>query len=217
MSDPYNPLEEELKLTRNALELINAYEFGAGVVTKSALAARDADVLRDIAEHSPVIIMFTITAADDGLCGRLEPNVSVTSDRFSAMKTLSGNGIYCGVLLLPVMPYITDSEENIIKIVRMAKEAGAKFVYTYMGMTLRNGNREYFYEQLKRGFEKDFNGVTEKYVKKYGYKYNISPPNSKRLWEVFTAECERLGLLYNMRPIIRGYKAGYENRQIKLF
>ena len=205
MSDPYNPLEKELKLTRHSLELINAFGFGAAPVTKSDLIARDADVLQDIQTHSPVIVKFSISTADDELCRKLEPGVSVTSQRFEAMKVLSGHGIFCGVLMVPLLPFVNDTEENMLAVLRMAKEAGARFVYTYMGMTLRPGSREYYYQHL----DEVLPGVREKYQKRFGIRYSCISPRSKKLWEVFTAECARLGLLYDMRAIISYYKAGY--------
>ena len=213
MSDPYNPLEERLMLTRNSLELINAYGFGASLTTKSALAARDADILGDIQNHSPVLVKFSITAADDNLCRLIEPNASPASKRFDALRKLAGHGIFCGVLMSPILPYITDTEENIVQILRMSKESGAKFVYSYMGMTLRQGNREYYYDHL----DKSFPGVKEKYIKRYGSRYNVPSPKYKRLWDVFAAECARLGLLYDMRAIIQHYKSGYGDNQQRLF
>jgi len=213
MSDPYNPLEQELKLTRHALELINAYHFGAGILTKSALAARDVDVLQDIKTHSPTLVQFTVTTADDALCKQLEPNVSVTSERFESMRKLADAGIFCGVLMLPILPFVNDTEENIINILRMAKEAGAKFVYTYMGMTLRQGNREYFYDRLDEFLPQ----VKEKYIKQFGFRYHCSAPHIKKLWGIYEAECARLGLLSEMKAIIHHYKAGYEGRQLSLF
>ena len=213
MSDPYNPLEENLKLTRNSLELINAFGFGAGLTTKSSLIARDTDVLQDIKSHSPVIAKFSISTACDELCKKIEPNVSGSTERFEAMHKLSSHGIFCGVLIVPLLPFVNDNEENIITILRMAKEAGASFVYTYMGMTLRIGSREYYYENL----DKIIPGVKEMYMKRFGTRYNCVSPNSKKLWTVFTKECERLGLMYDMKAIIHGYKTGYESRQLTLF
>ena len=209
MSDPYNPLEKELKLTRHSLELINAYEFGASLCTKSALVARDVDVLKDISAKSPTKVTLSIPTADDKLCKLIEPNVSVATERFEALRELSDNGIYCGVMIVPMLPYITDSADNVVEIVNKAKEAGGRFVFTYMGMTLRTGNREYFYEKL----DELFPGVKEKYMKKYGLRYECTAPNYKKLWEVFTAECERLELRYEMKSIIRQYKAGYDRQQ----
>jgi len=212
MSDPYNPMERELKLTRNALELINAFGFGASLCTKSALIARDADVLIDIQAHSPVIVKISMITADDNLCKMLEPNVSVTSERLEALRITADSGLFCGVLMIPVLPYITDKAEDIKKLLRMAKEAGAKFVYSYLGMTLRQGNREYFYQQL----DKTFPGIKEKYMKRYGLRYNCPAPDYKKLWATFSEECERLGLLYDMKAIIASYKYGY-NKQLSLF
>jgi len=213
MSDPYNPLENELKLTRNSLELINAFGFGASLVTKSALITRDTDILRDIKSHSPVIVKFSITSADDGLCRQLEPNVSVTSERMEALRVLADNRIFCGVWLNPMLPFITDTEENVTKILSMIKDAGAKFVHTYMGMTLRPGSREYYYNHLVKLFP----GAREKHIKQYGLRKHCDSPRTKRLWTVFASECERLGLLYDMRAIIAHNRADYENQQLTLF
>jgi len=213
MCDTYNPLEKELKLTRNALELINAFDFGVSLTTKSDLITRDTDVLQDIQGHSPIIVKFSITTADDELCKKLEPNVAVTSKRFEAMHMLSSNGIFCGVLIVPLLPFVNDTEDNILKIVHMAKQAGAKFVYTYMGMTLRQGSREYYYHKL----DDILPGTKERYMKRFGTRYNCTSPRSKKLWDVFTAECERLGLLYDMKAIIHSYKSGYDSGQLTLF
>ena len=212
MSDPYNPLEKELKLTRHSLELINAFGFGVSPITKSDLITRDADVLLDIKCHSPVNVKFTITTADDELCKKLEPCVSITSERFEAMSRLSAQGLFCGVLILPLLPFVNDTEENVLKILRMTKEAGGKYVYTYMGMTLRQGSREIYYKHL----DDILPGIKEKYMKRFGVRYSCISPRSKKLWNVFTAECERLGLLYDMKAIIFGYKAGYGSGQLTL-
>jgi len=211
MSDPYNPFEHELKLTRNCLELINAFGFGASLVTKSALISRDTDVLRDIKTHSPTIVKFSITTSDDELCRMLEPRASVTSERFEALRTLSENGIYCGVYLNPILPYITDTQESILEILRMAKDSGAKFVQTHMSMTLRPGSREHYYNHL----DKMFPGAKEKYMKRYGLRKHCQSPNSRRLWRVLAAESERLGLLYDMNAITSHYREGYGYKQLQ--
>jgi len=197
MSDPYNPFEEHLKLTRNSLELLNAFGFGASLTTKSALIIRDIDILKDIQVHSPVIVMISITTADDELSKQLEPSVSATSERFNALRLLADSGIYCGVFIIPMLPFITDSTENLTKLTHMAKDAGANFVYTHMGMTLRSGSREYFYEHL----DTILPGVKEKYVKCFGFRKNFKSLNSKKLWNVLESECAKLGLLYDMKAI----------------
>jgi len=213
MSDPYNPLERELKLTGNALELLNAYRFGLAVATKSDLVCRDIAVIKDIQAHSPVLVKMTITTGSDDLCKIVEPNAPLSSERFSALKTLTENGVYAGVLMMPLLPFIEDSEENIVGIVRKAKENGARFVYPAFGMTLRSGNREHYYENLDRNFP----GIKEKYLQKYGERYNCASPKAKKLWGLFAAECQKLELRYEMRDIIIDYKRGYTARQLELF
>lgn len=210
MSDPYNPLEEELKLTRSALELVNAYGFGVAITTKAPLVVRDADVLCDIKEHSPVLIKLTITTAEDDLCKKVEPCVAPSSERFAAIEALAKKGICCGVLMMPILPFINDSEENIVAITERAAASGASFVFPALGMTLRAGNREYYYEKLGEAFP----GVREQYIKRYGEQYNCPSPKAKKLWETFAAQCKRLGLLYRMRDIISRYKMGYESEQL---
>ena len=210
MSDPYNPLERELLLTRNALELINAFRFGVAIDTKSALVERDLDILCDIKRHSPVIVKLTVTTNDDALCKKLEPNVAVSSERFAALKALAGGGIFCGVLMMPILPFINDTEENVLGIVENAKRAGARFVYPAFGMTLRQGNREYYYEKLDALFP----GMNHKYAKAYGERYMCTSRKAKQLWNVFAGRCRELGLLYDMKAITRAYKSRYEQQQL---
>jgi DNA repair photolyase len=213
MSDPYNPLEKELKLTRNALELLNAYRFGAAIATKSLLIVRDISILKDIQAHSPVIVKITITTYDDNLSKIIEPNAPLSNERFSAVKKLTNNGVYTGILMMPLLPYIEDTEENIINIVHKARENGARFIFPAIGMTLRTGNREYYYEKL----DADFPGIKEKYIKRYGERYRCTAPQAKKLWNIFINECQRAGLRYEMRDIIIDYKRGYTAKQLSLF
>lgn len=213
MSDPYNPFERELKLTRHALELISAYGFGAAIVTKSSLITRDIDVLSEIKEHSPVLCKLTITAADDTLCKVIEPHVCVSSERFAAIERLSKSGIFTGILLMPVLPFITDSEDNIKNIVRKAHESGARFIYPAFGMTLRMNQRDYYYQKL----DEYFPGLRQRYEKTYGDRYSCGSINAKKLWTVFTSECDKVGLLYKMQNIISAYKLGYGDRQLTLY
>lgn len=213
MSDPYNPFEESYKLTRGALELIQKYGFGIGVTTKSDLVLRDIDLFLKIKEHSPSMVNFTITTYEDSLCRKIEPNVAVTSERFAAIKKLSGAGIFGGVLLGPILPFINDTEENIKLIVMQAANCGAKFVHPFFGVTLRQNQRAYFYDQLDRMFP----GLKQQYMKTFGDSYQCSSPNAKNLKKVFISECEKYNLLYKMPDIIRALKANYEERQISFF
>ncbi len=215
MSDPYNPFEKTEQLTRHSLELIDAFGFGTMVLTKSSLIARDTDVLSSIAEHSPVLCQVTVTTADDKLAELIEPNVSLPSSRFEAIAEMSENGLTTGVVMNPVLPFIEDSEDNILRIVRMAKECGARSVYAMFGVTLRSGNREYFYSNLEKKFP-DKN-LSERYLKVYGDRYMCNSPKAKRLWSAFSDECEKLGILYKMQDIISAYKLGYSDRQLTFF
>lgn len=213
MSDPYNPFEEKELVTRHALELIDAFDFGVTVITKSALIVRDTDIYNSIAEHSPVLCKMTITTAYDSLCRLIEPNVSVSSERFEALAKMSDSGLFTGITLMPVLPFIEDTEDNILKIVRTAHECGVKIIYPAFGMTLRMNQRDHYYKKLDALFP----GLSDKYRSRYGERYNCTSPNAKKLWKVFAAECEKYGILYNMKEIIRAYKFGYGDSQLSFF
>ncbi len=216
MSDPYNPFEKEMMLTREALNKINNFNFGIAIATKSDLVLRDIDILKKIKSHSPTLIKITITTFDDELCKKIEPNVCVTSKRFQAIKELSNNGIFTGILLMPILPFINDNEENIIQIVRKAHECGAKFIFAYgMGLTLRGNQREYFYNSLIEKFPNK--NIVAKYKDVFGNQYECASINHKRLWYVFRNECEKLDILYKMEDIILAYKSNYGNNQISWF
>lgn len=210
MSDPYNPFEETELLTRHALELINAYGFGAVVLSKSALIARDADILLEIAEHSPTMAKMTVTTCDDELCRLIEPNVSVSSERFSAIAEMSDKGIFTGITLMPVLPFIEDTEENIVGIVKTAHECGARFIYPAFGMTLRGRQREHYLSQLEKIFPEK--GLRRKYESYFGENYGCTSPNVKKLWARFVSECEGYGILYKMEDICAAYKSGYDTQ-----
>lgn len=214
MSDTYNPLEKEYEQTRGALKLISKYGFGVSIDTKSDLILRDIDLLKEINLKNNVIVKFTITTPDDELSKVIEPNVCVSSKRLQAIKTLSDNGIFTGIMMNPVLPFITDKEEDIKELVKLAYENGAKFIHTYMGMTLRENQRDYYFDRL----DENFVGLKEKYIKYYGNKYNCLVPNYKRLYKIFTDECNKYGILYDMKDIIRVYKKEIKNNeQITLF
>ncbi len=214
MSDTYNPMEIKYQQTRGALQLISKYGFGVSIDTKSDLILRDIDLLKEINSKNNVIIKFTITTPDDNLSKRIEPNVCVSSKRLEAIKILNDNGIFTGIMMNPVLPFITDKEEDIKKLVELASRSGAKFIHTYMGMTLRENQRAYYFYKL----DEKFPGVKEKYIKNYGDRYNCLVPNYKQLYKVFTDECDRYGILYKMNDIIRAYKKDSTNdEQISLF
>lgn len=212
MSDPYNPFEEELCLTRHALELVNAFEFGIAIATKSSLIVRDIDVLNEIREHSPVLCKMTVTTADDELAARIEPGAPVSSKRFEAMAALGEAGIFTGVLLMPVLPFIEDNDENILEIIHRAAECGCRFIYPAFGMTLRQNQRDYYYEKLEQIFPGE--NMVGKYRKRYGEYYECRAPESARLFKLFAKECEEHGILYRMKDIIHAYKRNYGDNQL---
>ena len=213
MSDPYNPFEETHRFTRNALQLIHAYGFGVAIATKSPLITRDIDILTDIKETMPVLAKLTITTDDDSLSKKIEPNTAPSSERFAALETLSKNQIFSGILLMPVLPFLEDTEKNILAIVRRAHDCGARFIYPAFGVTLRENQREYFLTRLDGLFP----GLRERYQKTFGTNYSCSSPKASKLWPVFAAECQRLGLLYKMQDIINAYKLGYGDSQLTFF
>ncbi len=197
MSDGYNPEEAREELTRGALKLLLRYGFGIGITTKSPLAARDIDLLRDMQKMMPVHVTFSITAADDALSLKLEPGVAPSSARFLAMREIAAAGIPVGTWINPVLPFLTDDWENLDALLEMTCKNGGAYAETYLGMTLREGNREYFYAALDR----DFPGVKQKYVAAFGNSYIIPSPDDEALYPKYTAACDKLGLPYRFDQI----------------
>lgn len=214
MSDTYNPQEIKYEITRNALKLISKYGFGVAIDTKSDLILRDIDLLKQINEKNNVIIKFTITTPKDELSKIIEPHVCESSKRLKAIKQLSDNGIFVGIMMNPILPFITDKKEDIKELVRLGYENGAKFINTYMTLTLRGNQRYYYYKQL----DKNFKGLKEKYIDLYGESYGCLTPNYKRLYKIFTDECNKYKILYKMEDIIKAYKKEVKkDEQITLF
>ena len=215
MSDPYNPFEEELQLTRHALELIDAYNCGVAIATKSGLITRDIDILTSIQSHSPVVCKITVTTRDDALAAKIEPHAPPPSRRLAALEELAGAGLFAGVLLMPVLPFLEDSEENVRGVVEGAAQAGAKFVYPALGVTMRQGQREFFLDGLERAFPGQ--GLKARYMRQFGGRYQCASPRARALWKVFTAACRERGILYDMKSIIRAATRGYGDRQLTFF
>ena len=213
MSDPYNPLERKLGLTGGALELIDRYRFGVALSTKSALVTRDRGIFRSIASHAPVLVQMTITTADDGLSRRIEPRVSPSSERFAALESLSEAGVTTGILLMPLLPFLEDNADNISAIVKRAGDAGVKCVYPGFGVTLRPGQREWFYGELDRSFP----GLSGQYQRTYGERYSCHVPRVGELKAHFHRECQKRGIASHMKEIIKVYKDSAPGRQLDLF
>ena len=217
MSDPYIPLEIKTEHTRRALLLIEKYGFGVALQTKSARVLRDLDVLRRINEKTKAVVQMTLTTADDNLCRIIEPNVSATSERTEALKALHDNGIPTIVWLSPILPYINDTPENIGAVLEMCRDAGVKGIICFgMGLTLREGNREYFYSKL----DEHFPGLKERYMKQFGYSYEVGSPRNARLMKLFHDFCRKNGMLHNNDEIF-AYLSRFEEKpeytQLSLF
>ena len=200
MTDPYIPLEMEIGNVRKALQLIYDYGFGFTVITKSKRILRDLDLLQKINKKTKCVVQMTLTTYDEVLCKKIEPNVSTTRERFEVLKVLREAGIPTVVWLSPILPFINDTEENIAGILDMCLEAKVYGVICFgMGLTLREGNREYFYEQLDKLFPR----LKEKYIHTYGNKYFIESPNSKRLMELFHKKCSEGGIVHDNEQIFQ--------------
>lgn len=198
MTDPYIPLEKRLKYVKNALELIYDFGFGFTCITKSDLILRDLELLKKINEKTRVVVQMTLTTADDDLCSILEPHVCTTSRRVEVLKILDEAGIPTVVWLCPILPYINDTYENINSILDYCIENNVKGILCHgMGLTLREGNREYFYSKL----DEHFPGLKEKYIEEYANSYSIPSPNDKMLMKLFKRRTYDAGILNNFNEI----------------
>jgi DNA repair photolyase len=208
MNDPYMPLEAKLNMTGRALEIIADYRFPIHVITKSDLVLRDADILADIGRVYAAV-SFTVTAHDDDLSRKLEPGAPPTSRRFAALATLSARGIYTGVTMMPILPLIEDNAENIAGIVAQAAAAGAAYIMPGFGMTLRDRQRAYYYDQLDRLFP----GLREQYQARFGDRYSAAANNAKKLEHLFGELCDRHGIATRMKH----YQMAEPAKQLSLF
>ncbi|MBR5723671.1 MAG: radical SAM protein [Oscillospiraceae bacterium] len=193
MSDPYMPPERELRLTRRCLELIAQYGFGAAVLTKSDLILRDLDLLEQINEQKKAVVQMTLTTADEDLCRIIEPHVCTTARRFAVLETMREHRIPTVVWLTPLLPFLNDTEENLRGILRYCIEAQVKGIVCFgIGVTLRAGDREYFYAALDRHFP----GLRRRYEQTYGDAYEVVSLNHARLMRLFQDTCEAHGILH---------------------
>ncbi|MBR5635720.1 MAG: radical SAM protein [Pseudobutyrivibrio sp.] len=192
MSDPYMHCEEELQLTRKCLEIILENGFGLAIQTKSDRILRDIDLLDEINRNAKCVVQITLTTYDDELCKILEPNVCNTKRRIEVLEKMQERGIPTVVWLTPILPYINDTEENITAILNECVRAGVKGVIDFgMGLTLREGDREYYYAAL----DKHFPGMKERYIKEYGNAYELPSPNAQELTRVFKNICKSNGIM----------------------
>ena len=192
MSDPYMHCEENLRLTRRCLEIILENDFGVAIQTKSDRILRDIDLLSKINSSAKCVVQMTLTTYDDDLCRILEPNVCNTKRRIEVLEEMHKKGIPTIAWLTPILPFINDTEDNITAILNECVRVGVKGIIDFgMGLTLREGNREYYYAAL----DKHFPGMKERYIKRYGNAYELPSPNAKELMGLFQRICKDNGIL----------------------
>lgn len=208
MTDPYIPLESEIGNVRKALALANQYGFGFTLITKSDRVLRDLDLLKSINDKTKCVVQMTLTTYDENLCKKIEPNVSTTKERVEVLKKLNEAGVPTVVWLCPILPFINDTEENIRGILDYCIEANVYGVICFgMGLTLREGSREYFYNQLDRLFPY----MKEKYIRTYGMQYQLNSPKNNELMKVFHQICENNGIIHDNSKIFE-YLCSFEER-----
>lgn len=215
MCDPYMHCESELMLMRSCLEIIMREGFGIAVQTKSDRILRDIDLYDDINRSAKAVIQMTLTTYDEDLCRIIEPNVCTTRRRFETLLEFKKRGIPTVVWLSPILPFINDTEENLRGILDYCFRAGVKGIINFgFGLTLRQGNREYFYAAL----DKDFPGMSRRYIGTFGNSYECASPNNQRLSKIFHEECHKRGVMHNIDEIfayLHHLPEGFE--QLSLF
>ncbi len=210
MSDPYIPLEKELEYTRRTLELIYQYGFGLSLITKSDLILRDLDIIKKINEKTKCVIQMTLTTFDDDLCRKIERNVCVTSKRVEVLKKLHEVAVPTVVWLSPILPFINDTEENIKGILDYCIEAKVCALICFgMGLTLRDGNREYFYKSLDASFPR----LKEKYINSYGKNYFATSSKQNSLMKLFHKLCDENNIVHNNQDIFQ-YLASFDEKKL---
>ena len=217
MTDPYIPLESKIGNVRKALALVNQYGFGFTLITKSDRVLRDLDLLKAINDKTKCVVQMTLTTYDEDLCRKIEPNVCTTRERVTALKKLNEAGIPTVVWLCPILPFINDTEENIRGILEYCIEAKVYGIICFgMGLTLREGNREYFYSKL----DKLFPSMKEKYMRTYGTQYQVNSLKNNELMKLFHQICEGSGIMHNNSKIFE-YLYSFEEKnspiQLNLF
>lgn len=209
MSDPYLPMEESEGLTRRCLEIIDRHGFGLSLLTKSDLVLRDLELLKSINARTKCVVQMTLTTYDEALCRILEPGACTTARRVEVLNILRGEGIPTVVWLCPILPFLNDNEENLRGILDACVRAEVKGVLCFgMGLTLRKGNREYFYQKL----DKHFPGLKEQYIRTFGERYECASPRQAELMRIFHSTCKKYGILHSPEAIFQ-YLNEFEDKQ----
>ena len=215
MCDPYIHLEEELQHTRKSLKLIEKYGFGLAILTKSARILRDLDLLIAINKKTKCVVQLTLTTFDEALCQKIEPDVSTTGQRFVVLEAMREVGIPTVVWLSPILPFITDTEDNLLGLLEYCIKAKVYGIINFgFGTTMREGSRDYFYRKL----DEDFPGMKEKYIRQFGNSYICTSPNDPRLREIFDKTCHKYGIVYRTNDVF-SYLHQFETKrkQLSLF
>ena len=213
MSDPYMHCETELRLTRKCLEIIEKHGFGLAIQTKSDRILEDIELLDSINRKAKCVVQITLTTFDEKLCSILEPNVCNTQRRIEVLEEMQKRGIPTVVWLSPVLPFINDTEENITRILEECVRTGVKGIICFgMGVTLREGDREYFYQAL----DKHFPGLKERYIKTFGNAYEVSSPDNAKLMKIFNSVCKDNGIMSDPDECFR-YLNDLPDRQMSIF
>ncbi len=214
MTDPYMPLDKQFMLTRKSLELIDKYGFGATIITKSARVCEDLDLYKRINEKTKAVIQMTLTTFDEDLCKKIEPHVSSTKERIEALNVFRDHQIPTVVWLSPILPFINDTKENLLSILEACKEAKVQGIICFgFGLTLRDGDREYFYEQL----DKLFPSLKEKYIKEFGNAYYCPSPKDKELMKIFEEFTDQNQIMNDPDQIFKYLSTFEDKKQMKLF
>ena len=217
MTDSYIPLEIKIRYVRKCIEIIDKYGFGLSIQTKSDRILRDLDLLKSINSKSKCVVQITLTTYDERLCKIIEPAVSTTKERFRVLEIMRDNGIPTVVWFDPILPYINDNEENLRGILDYCIKAKVYGILCFgMGVTLREGDREYFYQKL----DEHFPGLKQKYHKKYGYSYEILSDNNESLMKIFYSECKKHNIVCNNDEIFKymsTYECNQQEAQLNLF
>lgn len=221
MSDPYIPIEKELGLMRRCLEIIERYNFGATLITKSDLVLRDLDILTRINNKTKAVVQMTLTTADDELCRKIEPGVCPTSRRFEVLSACRDTGIPTAVWFSPLLPFINDTKENIEGIVDYCVRAKVHAIICFgIGLTLREGNREYFYDSLDKNFptEPGKPSLKERYMKTFGYRYMANSPHNRSLMIYLSELCRKNNIMLGSESVFEWIsKMPDDNFQPELF
>lgn len=218
MCDPYMPLERRYGLTRRCLEIVERYGFGITLLTKSDLVLRDLDLLKRINEKAKCVVQMTLTTCDAELCRVLEPNVCDTTRRAEVLDILRAEGIPTVVWLTPILPFINDTERNIVGLMEICVRAGVKGVVTFngLGLTLRDGDRQYYYRKL----DEHFPGLKRRYMQTYGNAYELPVPDSDRLMGIVRESCDRNGILWRTDEVfeyLHAFEDPMSGVQLSLF